>query len=132
VYCRTLAQANVASLDHTLAKSSTGGRSARRRSKRLAAAAVLVGMASVSFFIGQLAGTRPAQASATHAYTLYLGDKVTIPAINQVCSVSTEGGATDLFSARAQNARHQVTIFRDRILVWTVGNPDKPAWSGRP
>jgi hypothetical protein len=25
-----------------------------------------------------------------------------------------------------------VTIFRDKILVWKVGNPDHAAWSGRP
>jgi hypothetical protein len=34
--------------------------------------------------------------------------------------------------ARQRSAHHQVTIFRDRILVWKVGNPDRPAWSGRP
>jgi len=101
-------------------------------SKRLGAAAVLVGTASVSFLVGQLAGSHPAQASVTHAYTLHLGDNATIPAINQTCSVSAEGGATELFCARARNARHQVTIFRNSILVWTVGNPDKPAWSGKP
>jgi hypothetical protein len=60
------------------------------------------------------------------------GDKVTIPAINQVCSVSTEGGAVDLFCARPRNAHHQVTIFGANILVWKVGNPDRPAWSGKP
>ena len=103
-----------------------------RHSRRLVAAAALAGTAAVSFFFGQLAGTRPAQASVAHAYTLRLGDKAVVPAIGQVCSVSTEGGATDLFCARARNARHQVTFFGDSIVVWTVGNPDKPAWTGRP
>jgi len=25
-----------------------------------------------------------------------------------------------------------VTIFRDEILAWKVGNPDRPAWAGKP
>jgi hypothetical protein len=66
------------------------------------------------------------------SYTLRLADKVAFPAINHVCSVSAEAGATDLSCARSRNARHQVAIFRDSILVWTVGNPDEPAWSGKP
>src|SRR4051794_30724070 len=103
-----------------------------RRFRRPVAAAVLVGTATTSFVIGQLAGTQPAHASATNSYTLRLGDRVVIPAINQACSISTEAGATELFCARARNARHQVTIFRNSIAVWTVGNPDKPAWAGKP
>ena len=102
-----------------------------RRSKRQIAAAV-VAVCGGFFVIGQMTGARAAKASATHVYTLHIGDKVTIPAIRQVCSVSTEGGAADLFCARQRNAKHQVTIFRDNILVWKVGNPDRPAWSGKP
>jgi hypothetical protein len=100
--------------------------------KRLIAAAVLAITAGGSFIVGQIMGPRSAEASSTRAYTLRIGDKVTIPAINQVCAVSTEGGAADLFCARPRRAHHQVTIFRDNILVWKVGNPDRPAWSGKP
>lgn len=63
---------------------------------------------------------------------LRIGDRVTIPAINQVCALQTEGGVADLFCARPRKPRHQVTIFRDNILVWKVGNPDHPAWAGKP
>jgi hypothetical protein len=85
-----------------------------------------------SFVVGQLTHAHSAEASATRAFTLRIGDKVLIPSINQVCAVSTEGGAADLFCARPRNAHHQVAIFRDSILVWKVGNPDRPAWAGRP
>jgi hypothetical protein len=101
------------------------------RSKRLISAAVLVITASGSFVVGQMT-PRSAEASPTRAYTLRIGDRVAIPAINQVCTVSTEGGAADLFCARPRKAHHQVTIFHDSILVWKVGNPDRPAWAGKP
>jgi hypothetical protein len=103
-----------------------------RALKRLIAAAVLAITVGASFVVGQMTGTRSAEASSTRAYTLRIGDKVAVPAINQVCSVSTEGGAADLFCARPRRAHHQVTIFRDNILVWKVGSPDRPAWAGKP
>ena len=88
--------------------------------------------ASGSFLLGQARGPAVAHGTATRAYTLRIGDKATIPAIGQVCKVETEGGAAELFCARPRKARHQVTIFRDNILVWTVGDPDNAAWSGKP
>jgi hypothetical protein len=94
--------------------------------------AVVASAVGGSFVFGQMTGTGAAKASGMRVYTLRIGDKLTIPAINQVCSVSTEGGAADLFCARHRNAKHQVTIFRDNILVWKVGNPDHPAWAGKP
>jgi hypothetical protein len=99
--------------------------------KRLIAAAVLVVTASGALVVGQMTGPRSAEASPARAYTLRIGDRVTIPTINQVCTVSTEGGVADLFCARPRKAHHQVTIFRDSILVWKVGNPDRPAWTGK-
>jgi hypothetical protein len=101
-------------------------------SKRFIATLALTGSIGASFVVGQMTGLRSAQAAATQRYVLRLGDKVSIPAINQVCAVSTEGGAVDLFCARPRNPYHQVTIFRDNIFVWKVGNPDRPAWAGKP
>ncbi len=92
-----------------------------RRSK-LVSLAALAATTGTAFVGGQLAGTRPAEASATHAYVLRKGDKITIPAINQACVVSVEGGAPDLFCARSQRPHHQVVFFRDSILVWKVGS----------
>lgn len=100
--------------------------------KRLIATAVLACTIAAAFIVGQMTGTRAAEAAAGHAYALRVGDKVAIPAIGQLCWVSTEGGAADLFCARRRNAHHQVTIFRNSILVWKVGNPDRPVWSGKP
>jgi hypothetical protein len=102
-----------------------------RAPERLFAAAVLASIGS-ALAIGQAPGTPAAEASAARSYTLRIGDKVTIPAIGQVCSVQREGGAPRLYCARPRNARHQVTIYRDGILVWKVGDPDRPAWTGKP
>ena len=100
--------------------------------RRLILAALLVTTAVIGFSIGRIAATPAANASAAHRYTLRVGDKATIPAINQRCAVYKEGGAPELYCAKPLHARHQVTIFRDSILVWTAGNPDRPAWSGKP
>lgn len=100
---------------------------------RLVLAAVLVAAAAViGFSIGKIATAPAAGASASHRYTLRVGDNVTIPAVRQRCAVYTEGGAAQLYCARPLHPRHQVTIFRDRIQVWKAGNPDAPVWSGRP
>jgi hypothetical protein len=100
--------------------------------RRLVLAALLLAAAGIGFSIGKIATAPAAEASAAHRYTLRVGDKVTIPAVNQRCAVYTEGGSPELYCARSQRPRHQVTIFRDSILIWKVGNPDRPAWSGKP
>ena len=94
--------------------------------------AILVAVATAAFAIGTTTGLPGAKASATRTYTLRAGDKVRIPTIQQVCTLSAEGGAPDLFCSRPSHARHEVTIFRDNILIWKVGNPDHAAWSGKP
>jgi hypothetical protein len=91
-----------------------------KRSK-LVSLAALAATAGTGFAGGQLASSRPADASATHAYVLRKGDKITIPAINQGCVVSEEGGALDLFCTRSRHSHHQVVFFRDSILVWKKG-----------
>jgi predicted lipoprotein len=100
--------------------------------RRLVLAAALVAAAVIGFSIGKIATAPAAEASAAHRYTLRVGDKVTIPAVKQRCAVYTEGGAPELYCARQLHPRHQVTIFRDSIVIWKVGNPDRPAWSGKP
>ena len=96
-----------------------------------AAVAGAVGI-SLAIGIGQLTTTNAAQAKTSRFYTLRLGDRVFVPSVGQLCTVSTEGGATDLFCARPRGAHHQVVFFSDSILLWKVGNPDNPAWSGKP
>jgi hypothetical protein len=93
--------------------------------------ATLVAVA-IAFGIGKIATEPAAGASVGHRFTLRVGDRVTIPAVNQRCAVYMEGGAPELYCARPQRPRHQVTIFRDRIQIWKAGTPDRPAWSGKP
>jgi hypothetical protein len=87
---------------------------------------------AIGFVGGHMIHTSTAAASSTHKYTLRLGDKAVIPAIRQICSVYSEGGAIELFCQKTRKPHHQVTIYRDSILVWKVGDPDHPAWHGRP
>ena len=100
--------------------------------RRLVLAAVLVATAAIGFSIGKITTTPTAEASAAHRYTVRVGDNASIPAVKQRCAVYTEGGVPELYCARPRHRRHQMTIFRDRIQVWKVGNPDGPVWSGRP
>lgn len=94
--------------------------------------AISIAVAATAFAVGTMVGLPRAHAAATHIYRLRAGDKVKIPTIQQTCVLSAEGGAPELFCERPRNPRHQVTIFSDNILIWKVGNPDHPAWSGKP
>jgi hypothetical protein len=100
--------------------------------RRLVLAAAVLASAAIGFDIGNIVTAQAAEASAAHRYTLRVGDAVTIPAVRQRCAVYTEGGSPELYCARPVHPRHQVTIFRDSILIWKAGNPDRPAWSGKP
>jgi hypothetical protein len=88
--------------------------------------------AATGFFVGKILAAPSAEAAATRSYTLRIGDKAAVPAVNQRCAVYLEGGSPELYCARPRHARHQVTIFRERISIWKAGNPDRPAWSGKP
>jgi hypothetical protein len=88
--------------------------------------------AAFGLSIGKIATAPAAEASGAQHYTLRIGDKVTIPAVKQTCAVYMEGGAPELYCARPRHPRHEVTFFRDSILIWKVGNSDRPAWSGKP
>jgi hypothetical protein len=98
----------------------------------LSLAAVFAATLAGGFGIGKMTTAPSAEASAAHRNTLRIGDKVTIPAVRQLCAVYMEGGSPELFCARPRHARHQVTIFEDSIGVWKVGHPDAPVWSGKP
>jgi hypothetical protein len=100
--------------------------------RRLALAAVVAASVAIGFGIGKVVSAPAAEASAAHRYTLHVGDTATIPAVSQRCAVHTEGGSPEFYCARPLHPRHQVTIFPDSILIWKVGNPNRPAWSGKP
>ena len=64
--------------------------------RRLVLAVVLVAAATIGISIGKISTAPAAQASAAHVYSLRVGDKVTIPAVDQHCAVFKEGGAPEL------------------------------------
>jgi len=97
---------------------------------RISLAILIAG--AVAFALGTMIGLPGARASAAHVYTLRAGDRVRVPTIQQTCVLTAEGGAPELLCERTSRPRHEVAIFRDNILVWKVGNPDRAAWSGKP
>ena len=99
---------------------------------RLVLAACVVASAATGFGVGKITTAPAAKASAAHRYTLRVGDTATIPSVSQRCAVYTEGGFPELYCARSLHPRHQVTLFRGSIVIWKVGSPDRPAWSGKP
>jgi hypothetical protein len=100
--------------------------------RRVVAVLLLAGV----FAAGPSLQTRCGRAPLTHpqrpSTRCASGTKVAIPAIRQRCSVEEEGRAANLFCSRPRRPHHQLTIFRDRILVYKVGDPEHPAWSGKP
>jgi len=98
---------------------------------RLLLVCVPVAIAAV-FFLGRAtspdSGPHPAK---RHVSTGRQGDVFRVPAAATRCIVSGEGGFPDLFCSRMPRGRYTVSFFRDSILVWRNGNPDKPAFSAR-
>lgn len=96
---------------------------------RLLAIALLM---PVGFLVGR--ATNPIAASArtdNHVYTLRQGDVVRAPGAATRCTASVEGGFKNLFCRRSPEGRYQVVFYKDSILVWKNGNPDKPVFSAR-
>jgi hypothetical protein len=104
----------------------------RARTQLIATVAACTGGGSLAIGIGQLMATDAAQAKVSRTYTVRVGDRVLVPSVGQQCSVYTEGGSPELYCVRLQGPRHQVSFYRDIIFVWKVGDPDHPAWSGKP
>jgi hypothetical protein len=96
---------------------------------RFLAVALLV---PVAFFIGRVTNPKAASAgSQNQTYTLRQGDVVRAPGAATRCTASVEGGAKNLFCHRSPEGRYEVVFYKDSILVWKNGNPDKPAFSAR-
>ena len=85
-----------------------------------------------ALFGGVLNRVHAAQATATHHYTLRVGDKVSIPGLGQIC-VLEEPSRLNLVCEKRANARHQVQIFRSQMLVYkAVGDQEVSVWEGKP
>jgi hypothetical protein len=96
---------------------------------RLLAIALLIALA---FSVGR--ATNPPAAPArteSHIYTLRQGDVVRAPGAATRCTASVEGAFKNLFCSRSPQGRYQVVFYKDRLLVWKSGNPDKPVFSAR-
>ena len=96
---------------------------------RLLALALLI---PVAFLIGR--ATNPISAAAgsqSHVYTLSQNDVVRAPGAATRCTASAEAGVQNLFCERSPDGRYSIVFYKDSIIVWKNGNPDKPAFSAR-
>jgi hypothetical protein len=77
-----------------------------------------------------------AGAAATHVYTGRLYDVFRVPAASVRCEVGQEATAVNMSCEHVPyaRARYEVVFYRDNILVYRLGHPDKPVWTaqGRP
>jgi hypothetical protein len=83
----------------------------------------------VAFVLGQ--ATNPGASSAAadgHVYTGRLGDVFRVPGAAARCEVSQEAGAPNLICFHVPRARYSVVFFKDDLLVYRNGNPDKPVF----
>jgi hypothetical protein len=74
-----------------------------------------------------------AGAAATHVYTGRLYDVFRVPSASVRCEVGKEGAALNMSCEHVPyaRARYEVVFYEDNILVYRLGNPDKPVWSAR-
>jgi len=72
--------------------------------------------------------------NAGKTYIGHSGDIFRVPSAQTECKVSAEGGATNVICTHIRTHRYEVYFYKDNILVYRVGNPDKTVWSakGRP
>jgi hypothetical protein len=101
-----------------------------KTSRVLAAAVLLVAVAAL--FGGVLNRAHVAEATASHHYTLRVGDKVSIPGLGQIC-VLEEPSRLNLICEKKAHAHHQVQIFRSEMLVYKFGGGTAVrVWEGKP
>jgi hypothetical protein len=94
-----------------------------------------VAVALAAAFVAGRATNPPAAvgASATHVYTGRLYDVFRVPGAAIRCEVNAEARSLKLSCEHTpfSHARHEVVFYSDNILVYRLGNPDKPVWSAR-
>src|SRR5262249_51897787 len=87
-----------------------------------------------AFLVGRATSPQAAVgASTTHVYTGRLYDVFRVPAAAVRCEVDAEAGSAKLSCGHVpySHARHDVFFYKNNILVYRLGNPDKPVWSAR-
>jgi hypothetical protein len=71
--------------------------------------------------------------SAAHIYTGRVNDVFRVPGAALRCEVGQEGGAINTSCGHVPyaQARYQVVFYKNNLLVFRLGNPDRPVWSSR-
>jgi len=97
---------------------------------RLSLPLVAVALAA-GFVLGrETAGSASAEPSG-HVFRIQSGDVVRVPSTATRCVASQEVGIANFFCTRTPRGRHQVVFYKDRVFVWRVGQPDRPAFVAR-
>ena len=98
---------------------------------------LLVGAALVgAFFLGRLTHSATAAPAKTTArggdvFTAAFRDVVRIPSIQTRCVVSEEAGFPNLLCDHSPRGRYELVLFRDSLLVYRNGDPDRPRFAAR-
>jgi hypothetical protein len=102
--------------------------------KTLRALSAAVLLVAIGVLLGAgLSRAHAAKATAAHHYTLYVGDKVSIPGLGQTCALEEPNRLNFLCSRRTRTVRHSVQIFRNIILVYkAVPGGAVAVWQGAP
>ena len=87
-------------------------------------------LTAAAFLAGYAANPAAAPAASKGSvYTARVGDVVRVPSAAAQCKVGQEAGAVNLVCAHTPRARFSVVFFKDNLLVYRNGNPDKPVFS---
>src|SRR5205823_4324781 len=105
----------------------------RRQEWRVCPVRLLMVCLPVAVAAGLLVGraTNPPAAvgaSATHVYTGRLYDVFRVPGAAVRCEVGSEAGSLNVSCEHVpfSHARHEVVFFKNNILVYRLGKPDRP------
>ena len=73
----------------------------------------------------------PTHEGSSHSFVGRRGDTFTVPAAATSCVVSSEAGATNVICQHVPDGRYSAVFFRDNLLVYRNGMPDRPVFSAR-
>jgi hypothetical protein len=94
--------------------------------RTLAALAVIVAGAVAAFAVYTF-GWREDDETPTRVFTLHRGDEIRVADAATHCVASEEGGFPNLYCTRTPRGTYQFVFYRDSVVVWGPGGPDKAA-----
>jgi hypothetical protein len=94
----------------------------------------LIIASSLVLTLPTLGGAAALDARATPNSRVFVGrqgDTFRVPAAATRCFVSAEAGSTNVICNHVGKHRYEVVLYKDNLLVFRVGRPDRPVFSAR-